>query len=269
MPDIRIMGVVNVTPDSFSDGGRFASTERAVAHAVQLIDDGADILDIGGESTRPGASSVDAAEELARVEPVIKGIRRIHATIPISIDTMKASVARVCLAAGATIINDVTAGTNDPEMIPLAASAGVPLVLMHMQGEPRTMQDAPTYTDVVIEVREFLDARAQVAQEAGVADVWIDPGIGFGKTLEHNLALVRAFSLPAERPVVIGISRKRFLGALSGIDDPSQRDEVTAMMHAAIITHWRERATDASMPLILRTHDVRRTVMVRRIVSAL
>lgn len=232
----NIMGVVNVTPDSFSDGNRFLHTAQAVDHAHRLIHDGADILDIGGESTRPGAEPVSADEEQRRVLPVIEGIRSHHATIPISIDTMKAEVAASALASGATMVNDVTAGTHDPAMFGVVAQAGVPLVLMHMQGMPRTMQQAPTYGNVVDEVVDYLQQRVQAARDAGIQQVFVDPGIGFGKTLEHNLELLRNLDRIATiAPIVLGISRKRFLGSITGINEADQRDVATAIMHALLI----------------------------------
>lgn len=231
-----IMGVVNVTPDSFSDGGKLTTTRQAVTYAMQLVGYGADLLDVGGESTRPGAQPVDVATELERVIPVIEGIRSVDANIPISIDTMKADVAREAVAAGATIVNDVSAGMHDAQMFGVVAAARVPMILMHMQGEPRTMQQSPTYTDVVQDVATFLEERVVAAAQAGVRDTFVDPGIGFGKTLEHNLELLRNLDVFARSaPVVLGISRKRFLGALTGIDSAGQRDIPTALMHALLL----------------------------------
>jgi dihydropteroate synthase len=217
----RVMGIVNVTPDSFSDGGLFLDPERAIAHARQLTAEGADILDVGGESTRPGARAVPAATELARTRPVVEALAAPDgAGVPVSIDTAKAEVARAALDAGAAIVNDVTALRADPDLGGLCAERGCELILMHMQGNPRTMQRNPTYDDVVDEVRAFLTERIEVAVAAGVAEerIWIDPGIGFGKTAEHNLALLRRLGELRElgRPILIGTSRKRFLGALTG-----------------------------------------------------
>lgn len=213
----RLMGVVNVTPDSFSDGGEFVEAEAAEAHARALLDDGADVLDIGGESTQPGAVAVSAERERERVVPVIEGLRGCGA--PISIDTSKADVAAAAIDAGATIVNDVTA-LADPEMAPLCADRGVELILMHMLGTPRTMQEDPRYGDVVVDVRALLAERMGRAVAAGVAEsrIWVDPGIGFGKTLEHNLELIRRLGELRElgRPVVLGTSRKSFLGKLTG-----------------------------------------------------
>jgi dihydropteroate synthase len=213
----RVMGVVNVTPDSFSDGGRFLDPERAIAHGRRLVAQGADILDIGGESTRPGAHAVSAEDELGRVEPVVAGLA---GTAPVSIDTSKASVAAAALDRGAEIVNDVTALRADPDLAGLCAERGCTVVLMHMLGSPRTMQDDPRYEDVVDEVRRFLAGRVEAAVSAGVAEerIWVDPGIGFGKTVEHNLELLRRLREIATlgRPVVIGSSRKRFLGEITG-----------------------------------------------------
>lgn len=234
----RLMGVVNVTPDSFSDGGQWYGTTDAVEHALRLLDEGADIVDVGGESTRPGASPVDATEELARTIPVIRGIRAARPSAVISIDTSKSRVAHAAVEAGASIVNDVTAGTHDKTMLSMVASLGVPYIAMHMRGQPRTMQERPHYNDVVAEVQAFLAERLSAAREAGIQDVWLDPGIGFGKTLEHNLSLLRSLStFVAMAPVVLGISRKRFLGALTGIEDAAQRDAATMVTHALLLHH--------------------------------
>jgi dihydropteroate synthase len=216
-----VMGIVNVTPDSFSDGGQFLDVDRAVAHGLRLLEEGADLLDIGGESTRPGADPVSAEAERERVIPVIAGILDARQDAVISVDTMKASVAEAALDAGARIINDVSAGRFDAEMLPLAARSRAGLVLMHMQGTPRTMQDDPVYADVVGEVSAFLRARLQAALDAGVDKdaVVFDPGIGFGKTLDHNLELMA--NLPeleraAGRPLLLGVSRKRWIAGVTG-----------------------------------------------------
>ncbi len=217
----QLMGIVNVTPDSFSDGGLFLDPDVAIAHGRELAAAGADLLDIGGESTRPGAPAVTAAEELERVGPVVAALTGPGgAGIPVSIDTAKAVVAEAALDAGAEIVNDVTALRFDPELAGLCAERGCTVVLMHMQGDPRTMQDDPRYSDVVDEVRAFLAERIAAAVAAGVDErsIWVDPGIGFGKTVEHNLDLLRRLGELRElgRPIVIGTSRKRFLGALTG-----------------------------------------------------
>jgi dihydropteroate synthase len=213
----QVMGVVNVTPDSFSDGGQFLDAGLAIAHGRELLGEGADILDIGGESTRPGAEAVGADEEIARVLPVIEALAGDGARV--SIDTSKAEVASRALDAGATIVNDVTA-LGDPEMGGLVADRGAALVLMHMQGSPRTMQEDPTYADVVDDVKAFLAERVQRAVAAGVKEerIWVDPGIGFGKTVDHNLELLRRLGELGGlgRPILVGTSRKSFLGRLTG-----------------------------------------------------
>jgi dihydropteroate synthase len=220
MKAYELMGVVNVTPDSFSDGGLFLDPEAAVAHGLELVAQGADIVDIGGESTRPGAEPVAEEEETARVVPVIEGLRSGAGDVRISVDTSKLGVARAAIAAGATLVNDVTALRAAPELAGLVADAGVDCCLMHMLGEPRTMQDDPRYDDVVDDVRAFLEERLAFAVAAGVPEtrVMLDPGIGFGKTLEHNLELLRRLDeiVAIGRPVVIGTSRKSFLGRITG-----------------------------------------------------
>jgi dihydropteroate synthase len=221
----RLMGIVNVTPDSFSDGGLFLEPERAIAHARRLADEGADLLDIGGESTRPGAGGVSATEELERVRPVLEGIRAAEAPLAgatISIDTSKVAVAEMALDVGVEIVNDVTALRSEPELAGLCANRDCGLVLMHMLGTPRTMQEHPSYVDVVDDVRAFLTERIEFAISEGMAEerIWIDPGIGFGKALEHNLELLRRLDELGElgRPIVIGTSRKSFIGKLTGRD---------------------------------------------------
>jgi dihydropteroate synthase len=218
--DFRLMGVVNVTPDSFSDGGRYLDPEAAVAHGLALEAEGASILDVGGESTRPGASAVPAEDELRRVLPVIEGLVAAGATAQLSIDTSKATVAAAALQAGATLVNDVTALRGDPEMAGVIATSGAGCCLMHMLGDPRTMQRDPRYDDVVAEVEAFLAQRMAVAITAGIEEqrIMLDPGIGFGKTIEHNLELLRRLDelVALGRPVVIGTSRKSFLGRLTG-----------------------------------------------------
>jgi dihydropteroate synthase len=216
----KLMGVVNVTPDSFSDGGLYLDPELAILHGEELARAGAVILDVGGESTRPGAEVVSLEEELRRVEPVVAGLAGDGATI--SVDTSKAAVAAAAVAAGAEIVNDVTALRGDPEMAGLCASRGATVVLMHMLGSPRTMQENPVYADVVDDVKAFLSARVETALAAGIAEerIWLDPGIGFGKTAEHNLELLRRFAELRElgRPLVIGTSRKSFIGRVDGSD---------------------------------------------------
>jgi dihydropteroate synthase len=214
------MGVLNVTPDSFSDGGRFLAPERAIEHGRRLIAEGADIVDVGGESTRPGAEPVGVEQERSRVQPVIEGLVTAPASVQISIDTSKAAVARVALAAGASFVNDVSAFRLDPEMAGVVADSGAECCLIHMRGEPRTMQADPRYGDVVDEVKSFLDERLAFAVGEGVSEarLLIDPGIGFGKTIEHNLELLRRLDELATlgRPIVIGTSRKSFLGRIAG-----------------------------------------------------
>jgi dihydropteroate synthase len=216
----RIMGVVNVTPDSFSDGGLFLDTDDAVRHALELAAEGADILDVGGESTRPGAESVAEDEERRRVIPVLERVAAARAGVQLSIDTSKRDVAGAALDAGATFVNDVTAFRADPGMAGLVAERGVECCLMHMLGEPRTMQDDPRYQDVVSDVKAFLEERLAFAVAEGVPEerVMLDPGIGFGKTLEHNLELLRRLEeiVALGRPVVVGTSRKSFLGRITG-----------------------------------------------------
>jgi dihydropteroate synthase len=218
MDRFRVMGVVNVTPDSFSDGGEFLDPAAAIAHARRLAADGAGILDIGGESTRPGAAPVDAEEEVRRVLPVIEALADTGTQI--SVDTTKTEVAGRALDAGASIVNDVSAFRFAPELAGLVADAGADCCLMHMLGEPRTMQEDPRYDDVVADVKAFLDERMRFATAAGVREdrIWLDPGIGFGKTLQHNLELLRRLDeiVALGRPVVVGTSRKSFLGKLTG-----------------------------------------------------
>jgi dihydropteroate synthase len=244
----HVMGIVNVTPDSFSDGGRFFDAEDALKQAIALAEDGADIIDIGGESTRPGSEPVDAAQEMARVVPVIAALRERLET-PISIDTTKAEVARAALDAGADIVNDVSAGRVDPRILPLVTERKVPVVLMHMLGEPRTMQQDPRYDDVTREVGEFLRGRAEAALAAGVArdKIVIDPGFGFGKTREHNLELLRNLRLFTELgyAVLAGTSRKSFIGTT--LDLPvGERLEGTAATVALAV---------ANGAAIVRVHD--------------
>jgi dihydropteroate synthase len=244
----RLMGIVNVTPDSFSDGGQFLAPERAIAHARELVASGADLLDIGGESTRPGARGVSAEEELARVAPVLAGLGDVEA--PISIDTSKAPVAEAALDAGVEIVNDVTAFGSDPSLADLCADRGCTVVLMHMRGTPRTMQESPTYDDVVDDVKAFLAERIGFAVGHGVAEerIWVDPGVGFGKTVRHNLELLHRLGELRElgRPVVVGTSRKRFLGTLTGRD-------VDGRLGGTIASNVLAMRAGAE---VLRVHDV-------------
>jgi dihydropteroate synthase len=244
------MGVVNVTPDSFSDGGRYLDAAAAVAHGEELLRDGAEILDVGGESTRPGAEPVAEAEELRRVVPVIEALAG-QATV--SIDTSKAAVAEAAIEAGAEIVNDVTALQGDPAMAALCAERKVGVVLMHMPGNPRTMQDDPRYEDVVDDIKTFLAGRVAFAVEEGVAEerIWLDPGIGFGKTLEHNLELLRRLGELRElgRPLVIGASRKSFIGK---VDGSAVGERIGGSLACAVLA----AAEGAD---VLRVHDVAET----------
>jgi dihydropteroate synthase len=243
-----VMGVVNVTPDSFSDGGRYLDAQAAIAHGRELVDEGADLLDVGGESTRPGAAPVAADEEVARVEPVVRALAAEGARV--SIDTSKAAVAEVALAAGATYVNDVSALRFDPRLAEVVAASGADCCLMHMRGEPRTMQDDPRYEDVVSDVKAHLEERLAFAVAQGIAEerVHLDPGIGFGKTLEHNLELLRRLDEIAAlgRPVVVGTSRKSFLGTLTGRD-------VAERVAATVATNVLALERGAT---IFRVHDV-------------
>jgi dihydropteroate synthase len=254
------MGVVNVTPDSFSDGGRFGSAEDAIAHARLLADEGAAIVDVGGESTRPGAAPVTVDEELRRVVPVLEGL----AGIPVSIDTTKAEVARRALELGAELVNDVTALRGDADLAGVVAEHGAYVCLMHMQGEPRTMQSAPHYDDVVSEVFAFLEDRVAFAVERGIAEdrICVDPGIGFGKTPDHNLELVRRLDVLAAlgRPIVVGFSRKSTLARVLG-DSASSHGTVSASLGAAVAAFGRGA-------WMLRVHDVRETVEALAVAAA-
>jgi dihydropteroate synthase len=257
-----VMGIVNVTPDSFSDGGSYANVDDAVKHATQMVADGADLLDVGGESTRPGSEVVSPDEEMHRVVPVIRRITDEHPDIPVSVDTRKPDVARAALEAGATIVNDVSAG-GDRAMFGVVAETGAGMILMHMKGEPKTMQDDPTYYDVVAEVRGFLGDRieAALAMGIGLEQLCIDPGLGFGKTLEHNLAIlheIRAFH-HLRVPVLVGPSRKGFIGTLTGaeVDD---RMEGTA----GVVAWCAAEGVD-----IVRVHDVKEMTRVVRVVDAI
>ena len=258
-----VMGIVNVTPDSFSDGGMFENADAAVKHGLRLLEEGADLLDVGGESTRPGSDPVREEEERGRVVPVIEGLRREAPEAVLSVDTRTATVAEAAVAAGADVVNDVGAGT-DPAMFDVVASARAGLVLMHMKGEPKTMQEAPIYHDVVAEVRAFLAERIQAAIAAGIGRdrLCVDPGIGFGKDLGHNLELLRSIGSFRELgvPVLVGASRKRFVGELSGVDDPA--DRVEGSIAAAV---W----CAAQGVHVLRVHDVAPTVRALRVADAI
>ena len=248
-----VMGIVNVTPDSFSDGGRFVATEAAVSHALDLVSQGADLLDIGGESSRPGAETIPAEEELRRVLPVVRELAA-RTAVPLSVDTTKAAVADACLAAGAHVVNDITALRGDPDMAPVVASRRAGVVLMHMRGTPQTMQIDPRYDDVAAEVRGFLEERLHAAAAAGIEGgrVVLDPGIGFGKTTEHNLELLaRLGELRAlGRPVLLGVSRKGFIGKLLGRGIQERLAGSLAAACHAVMTGSAQ---------IIRAHDVRET----------
>lgn len=248
-----IMGVLNVTPDSFSDGGRYAAPDAACRRAAEMVAQGADLLDVGGESTRPGARPVDAATQIGRIVPVLHALRRtLPATVRISVDTRSARVAAAALAAGADLVNDVSAGRADPALFALAARTKAPLVLMHMRGEPETMQHAPAYDDVVEEVRRFLLERAALAIRAGVPEdrIVLDPGIGFGKTREHNLRLLAGLERITDCgfPVLLGTSRKRFMGSICRVDEPALLVPATVATTALGVM---------AGVAIFRVHDVR------------
>jgi dihydropteroate synthase len=248
MGPARLMGIVNVTPDSFSDGGEFLDPQLAIAHGRGLAEEGADLLDVGGESTRPGAAAVDSEEEVRRIKPVVQELS--SAGLGVSIDTSKAVVARTALDAGATMVNDVTALRSDPELAAVCAETGCEVVLMHMLGDPRTMQENPTYDDVVDDIKAFLSERIEFAVSQGIDEerIWVDPGIGFGKTVEHNLELHRRLAEFADlgRPIAFGSSRKSFLGKLTGAD-------VDDRLGGSIASNVIAYSNGARM---LRVHDV-------------
>jgi dihydropteroate synthase len=254
VPDPIVVGVINVTPDSFSDGGAFLDPKLAVAHGRRLAAEGAHVLDVGGESTRPGAEPVSEAEELRRVLPVLEGLE--HAGVRLSIDTSKAAVARAAVLAGATIVNDVTALRADPEMAAVVGGGAngcdvCILTLMHMRGDPRTMQDDPQYDDVVSDVKAFLEERMAFAVAEGVDEgrIWLDPGIGFGKTIDHNLELLARLDeiVALGRPVVVGTSRKSFLGRIAGRPDAADRVPGTIATNVLALAHGAR---------VFRVHDV-------------
>lgn len=263
MDQPRIMGILNVTPDSFSDGGMFDTPEAAVSRALAMVIDGADILDIGGESTRPGAHTVENLDEIARTAPVIAAIRA-QSDVPISIDTRKADVAQAALNAGASLVNDVAAMTFDAAIGPVTAEAGVPICLMHAKGDPITMQDAPSYSNVLLDVYDFLAARIKVAEALGIprSQIIVDPGIGFGKTLEHNLTLLRGLSLfhGLGCPIMLGASRKRFIGAIGKASKARDRmaGSVAVALHGV-----------AAGVQFLRVHDTTETKQATRLAIAM
>lgn len=258
----QIMGILNVTPDSFSDGGRHADVETACAAALQMVADGATIIDIGGESTRPGAAEVPEAEEILRTAPVIEAIRA-QSQIPISIDTRKATVGLEALEAGANLVNDVSGFTFDPALAPLAAQASVPVCIMHAQGDPATMQEDPQYADVLLDVYDYLDAQIDRLEAIGVVreQIVIDPGIGFGKTLEHNLTLLRNLSLfhGLGCPILLGVSRKGFIGKIGEEPQAAARAPGSIAVGLAALAQGVQ---------FLRVHDVAETVQALRLWQA-
>lgn len=257
-----VMGVLNVTPDSFSDGGRYLDPGAAVKHALEMVEEGADLIDIGAESSRPGAEPVPESEELRRLIPVVQEVCR-QVRIPVSVDTAKAAVAGAAIEAGAAMVNDISACQADPSMANVVAEAGAGLVLMHMQGTPRTMQQAPRYGSVVDEVREFLRARMQAAVRAGIAadHILLDPGIGFGKNLEHNLMLLAGLDAfqSLGRPILVGVSRKAFIGGVLGRRTDDRLMGTAAAVAAAVLRGAR----------VVRVHDVKAMRDVVRMVHAI
>jgi len=245
----HVMGILNVTPDSFSDGGRYLDTDQAVQHAIQMVEDGADFIDIGGESTRPGSESVSADEEIGRTIPVIDALRKIPIEVPISIDTTKAAVADAALRAGAVIVNDISAMTADGAMASVATKHRAAVVLMHMQGTPKTMQQQPQYNNVTEEVKQYLSDRAEVARQSGLTHIIIDPGFGFGKKFEHNIQLLKELGsfTSLGYPLLVGVSRKSFLGTILNLPPTERLEGTTAAVTAAILNGAN----------IVRVHDVK------------
>ncbi|MDR2339557.1 MAG: dihydropteroate synthase [Deltaproteobacteria bacterium] len=261
-----IMGILNLTPDSFSDGGLFFEPGKAIDRARALIGEGADILDLGAETTRPGSLPTSAEEEWRRLGPVLEALSKIDGCPPVSVDTYKSEVAAKAIGLGASMLNDIYAGRKDPSILKVAAESGVPIVLMHMQGEPRTMQADPHYDDVVTEVRDFLLERAKAAEDAGVAPsrIILDPGLGFGKNRDHNLSLLRHFdtAMPREYRAMMALSRKAFLGQILGGAAPGDRDLVTAVASSFAVLKGAD---------IVRVHNVaptREALLVAREVMA-
>ena len=266
-PGPVVVGILNVTPDSFSDGGDFLDPEAAAEHAVAMLDEGARVLDLGGESTRPGSDPVSQEEEIRRVVPVIQRILAARPEAVISVDTYRAGTATAALEAGARLINDVTALRGDPSMTSVVKEAACPVILMHMQGEPKTMQDEPHYEDVVREVRDFLARRAELAISAGVRqeNVILDPGIGFGKNLEHNLTLLRNLDAVVDLgfPVLIGASRKRFIGEITGVQEARERFfgtlATTVLAYERGVTYFRVHDVRANREALAVAEAVLRT----------
>ncbi len=257
-----IMGIVNVTPDSFSDGGLYAEHQTAIAHSCALIEQGVDIIDIGGESTRPGANIITIEEEIDRTIPVIEGIRRINPDVLISIDTTKPKVAESAMKAGASMINDVSGLDAGPELAQIAAHYSVPLIVMHRKGNSATMQVSPHYDNVVEEVKLHLMQRCALAREHGAEDIIIDIGIGFGKTVDHNWTLLQSLHEFHEigYPILLGISRKSFLGSMLDISNPADRDVPTQLLHALLLNKHCS---------IIRVHDVHMAVMTKKLYARL
>jgi dihydropteroate synthase len=255
-----IVGVLNVTPDSFSDGGKFFSTSNAIEHALRMTEEGADIIDIGGESTRPGSDPVSVEEEMRRVIPVMEAISA-RVQVPISIDTCKSTVARKALEAGASVINDISGLTFDPEMAGVAAQYGATVVIMHMKGTPKTMQVDPVYNDVIGEIGDFLIQQARVAEAHGVSQIIVDPGIGFGKKLEHNLEIFRRLKELAELdyPLMIGPSRKSFIGMILDLPVDSRLEGTAAAVAVSILNGAN----------LIRVHDVQAMKRVAQIIDAI
>ncbi|MBX2976987.1 MAG: dihydropteroate synthase [Ignavibacteriaceae bacterium] len=254
-----IMGIVNVTPDSFSDGGKYFNTDNAVNHTMQLVEAGADIIDIGGESTRPGSDFISEEEEVKRVIPVIKKLMKIEPSLVISVDTTKSRVAEVALAEGASIINDISSGLFDSKMFSVAAKFDAPIILMHIKDNPKTMQENPYYENVSDEVLNFLKERISIAKTSGINKIIIDPGIGFGKTVEHNFELLNKIDefKKLQFPILIGVSRKSFIGKTFDLEI-SERDFATSIIETIMLKKGVN---------IIRTHNVANAVMVKKICS--
>jgi dihydropteroate synthase len=257
----HVMGILNVTPDSFSDGGRYLDIEQAVQHATTMVEDGADFIDIGGESTRPGSESVTIDEEIRRVIPVIESLVKIKIDVPISVDTCKAVVADAALQAGAVIVNDISAMMYDASMPSVVAKYQASVVLMHMQGTPKTMQDNPSYINVTEEVKQFIWERVEAARKSGISQIIIDPGIGFGKKFQHNIQLLKELKsfVSLEYPLLVGLSKKSFLGAILNLP-PGERVEGTAAAVTASILNGAN---------IIRVHDVKEMKRVAMVSDAL
>lgn len=258
----QIMGILNITPDSFSDGGKFSEKDAAIRHAEEMINDGADIIDIGGESTRPNAESVSEDEELSRVIPIVESLHKLHPQVKLSVDTTKSKVAEEAIKAGASIINDISGLSFDPTIADVCAKYNKELVIMHIKGEPRTMQANPQYDDLISEVYSFLEEKIAYAKSRGVSKIYADIGIGFGKTVEHNIELLKNAEKFNELgvPQLLGISRKSFIGKLLDIDSPENRDCPTVYIHALLLNKNIE---------IIRVHNVKLHSQLRTIYNTL